>query len=336
MNIPIQIERLSKTPKYLQISEAIIDSIKSGDLEKGSKLPSINQICHDNQLARETVVKAFNQLKQIGIIDSVHGKGFYVSSTNTETINRVFVLFDTFTAYKETLFYGIKESLGPNAILDIYFHHFNYEVFQNTINSRIGNYTSYIILPINHEMISRALAPVPKEKLFLLDIYPKDLKQDYVGIYQDFGNDIIDTLASIHDRILKYKSFSLIFRNTITDLPEELKDGFMEYCSENRISYRITTEKATSEIRRGEAYIVIDDDDLVTLVESALNRGFAIGKDVGIISYNDAPLKRVVGNGISVISTDFRQMGFDIAKMIKDNHRFAKRNKTTFINRGSF
>lgn len=337
METPIQIKNGSKTPKYLQISDSIITSIKSGILEKGAKLPSINQICADNQLARETVVKAFHQLKQKGLIASVHGKGFYVSSTNTKTVNRVFVFFDTLTSYKETLFYGIKEAFGPNTVLDIYFHHFNYEVFCNTIASHIGNYTSYIVLPINHRNIHKALSPIPEDKRFLIDIYPKYLNNDFIGIYQDFKKDINETLLAINDRIRKYKTLNLIFRNTITDVPKELEEGFVTHCKKHNISYKVTYDKVSvSSIKKGQGFIVIDDEDLVTLVETASGKGLKIGEEIGIISYNDAPLKRVVGHGISVISTDFRAMGIGIANMIQRNQRAAIRNKTTFINRRSF
>lgn len=336
METLIEIEKSSKTPKYIQISESIIDSIKNGELVKGAKLPSINEICNDNQLARETVVKAFNQLKRTGLIASVQGKGFYISSTNIKTINRVFVLFDTFTSYKETLFHGIKEVFGPNTVLDIYFHHFNYEVFKNTIATHIGNYTSYIVLPVNHKKINAALKPIPEDRLYLLDIYPNYLKQEFTGIYQDFSNDVKETLTSIDEQIRKYNSFSLIFRNTITDLPKDLEDSFVNYCKNHKINYLVSYDKVSKDIHKGDAYIVIDDEDLVTLVESAKNQNLKIGRDVGIISYNDTPLKKVVGNGISVISTDFNQMGKGIAQMIKDNNRTAIRNKTTFVNRGSF
>ena len=332
----IKIEPFSETPKYLQISESIINSIKNGKLERGSKLPSINQICVENQLARETVVKAFQQLKQKGLISSVHGKGFYVSSTNTKTEKQIFIFFDTFTSYKETLFYGIKEAFGANTILDIYFHHFNYEVFRNTISSHIGKYTFYIILPINHRSINSALQPIPSEKLYLIDIFPKHLKSDFVGIYQDFRLDMVETLSAISNKIKRYNSFHLIFRNTITDLPEELKIGFENYCRKSSINYSVTEEKAPKKIKKGQAFIVIDDEDLVSLVESANRQGLKIGVDIGVISYNDAPLKRVVGHGISVISTDFRAMGIGIAQMIKSNNRTSIRNKSTFIHRGSF
>ena len=81
---------------------------------------------------------------------------------------------------------------------------------------------------------------------------------------------------------------------------------------------------------------MIDDDDLVTLVETANKMKLKLGKDIGIISYNDTPLKKVVGKGISVISTDFSEMGKGIVKMIKQNNRIAIKNKTTFVNRESF
>jgi len=336
LSATIQVDRFSKTPKYIQINESIIDAIKSGKLAKGSKLPSINNICSENLLARETVVKAFNQLKEKGIITSVHGKGFFISSTNTKTVNRIFVLFDTFTSYKETLFYSIKEAFGSNTILDIYFHHFNYEVFKNTIATHIGNYTNYIILPIDHIKISSALTPIPKEKLYLLDIKPNYLKSQFVGIYQDFEQDVIETLASIENQIKKYKSITLIFRNTITNPPKELENGFVKFCSDHKISYDISYERMSDDIKIGQSYIVIDDADLVKLVEAAQFKGYEIGKDVGIISYNDTPLKKVVGKGISVISTDFTLMGKQIAEMIHTRNRKAIRNKTTFVDRGSF
>lgn len=336
MSAPIQIEQLSKTPKYIQISESIIDSIKAGKLRKGSKLPSINQICTEHSLARETVVKAFNQLRKIGLVTSVQGKGFFISSTNTKTTHRVFVLFDTFTSYKETLYFAIKKAFGPNTILDIYFHHFNFEVFKNTIATHIGNYSSYIILPMNHKKVSIALKPIPRERLFLLDIKPTHLNFEFVGVYQDFSNDISNVFSSIDSQIGKYKSLKLIFRNTITDLPKELENGFRQYCSTHNISHEVHYEKFSVDIKKGDAYIVIDDADLVSLVEATQLANYEIGKDIGIISYNETALKKVIGNGISVISTDFKLMGEDIVEMINQDNHSAIRNKTNYIDRGSF
>ena len=45
------------------------------------------------------------------------------------------------------------------------------------------------------------------------------------------------------------------------------------------------------------------------VVEKGKHQKLKIGADFGIISYNETPLKKVVENGITAISTDFDAMG---------------------------
>ncbi|MBV5334125.1 hypothetical protein JZU57_02665, partial [bacterium] len=54
---------------------------------------------------------------------------------------------------------------------------------------------------------------------------------------------------------------------------------------------------------------MIDDTDLVAAVEMARSAGLELGKDMGILSYNESPVKRVIDKGITVISTDFAEQG---------------------------
>ena len=61
------------------------------------------------------------------------------------------------------------------------------------------------------------------------------------------------------------------------------------------------------------------DNDLVVLIERLLESKLKVGKDVGVISYNETPLKRIILNGITTISTDFEAMGAETAKIIKEN-----------------
>ena len=46
-----------------------------------------------------------------------------------------------------------------------------------------------------------------------------------------------------------------------------------------------------------------------------------VGKDVGIISYNETPWKQFILDGITTISTDFEKMGTMTAEMILNNQR---------------
>ena len=76
------LQKDSGIPKYKQIVGAIEDAIVEGVLKKGDKLPSLNAIKNKHSLSRDTVLTAFNELKNRGIIHSVVGKGYYVSTKN--------------------------------------------------------------------------------------------------------------------------------------------------------------------------------------------------------------------------------------------------------------
>jgi DNA-binding LacI/PurR family transcriptional regulator len=57
--------------------------------------------------------------------------------------------------------------------------------------------------------------------------------------------------------------------------------------------------------------------------------------DIGIISYNDTPLKKVVANGITTISTDFVAMGKTLAQLVMSKKRTQLENSSSLIVRGS-
>ena len=84
-----KISKDSPTPKYLQVVNLILEDIEKGKLKVGDRIPSINETSFDLLLSRDTVEKAYNELRDRGIISSVRGKGFYISSTKMEHKMRV-------------------------------------------------------------------------------------------------------------------------------------------------------------------------------------------------------------------------------------------------------
>ena len=65
----IQIDDTLGIPKYRQIINSIYQGIINGNLKIGDKIPSLNQICKEFDLSRDTVMVAFNELKAKGIIN---------------------------------------------------------------------------------------------------------------------------------------------------------------------------------------------------------------------------------------------------------------------------
>jgi DNA-binding LacI/PurR family transcriptional regulator len=64
-------------------------------------------------------------------------------------------------------------------------------------------------------------------------------------------------------------------------------------------------------------------------------KDLTLGQDVGLISYNETPIKRLLFEGISTISTDFVKMGEMAADLVKSNARKKIENPFSFIHRSS-
>ncbi len=328
----IFIDPRSSIPKYKQIIESVYIGIEKRTLKKGDKVPSINQICLDYNLSRDTVMLAFNSLKEQGILLSRPGKGYYIDSIEIHNQEKIFVLFDELNAFKEDLYNSLITHLKGKANVEVYFHHFNYKVYKNLISESIGNYTSYIIMPATFENTSNLISKIPKEKVFILDRLKPDLK-NYSVVYQDFELDFYDALVEGMPYLQKYRK--LIFVNPGGKEPVERVAGFKSFCVEN--NFQFAEIKSLQGIKPSiyEAYFLISDDDLVELVKIAKYYKMKLGKKFGIVSFNDTKLKEVVAGGITTISTDFKEMGKTLANMLLDRKKEQVRNTSRIIIRNS-
>lgn len=328
----IQIDDSIGIPKYRQIINSIYTAISIGELKLGDKIPSLNQICVEFELSRDTVMVAFNELKAKGIINSIPGKGYYINSVEINLDQRIFVLFDELNAFKEDLYTSVLNSLDAKSSVDIYFHHFNYQVFKDLITESIGKYTSYVIMPATFDETVDVISKIPKEKVYILDRLKADLL-DYPVVYQDFEQDVYDALMDGFDLLQKYTKLIMIFPGGKE--PEGRMIGFQRFCKEKGFQFEIIRNVLNKEMKRGEAYFVPSDRNLVRLVKMAAEKNLELGKDVGIVSFNDTVLKEVVSGGITTISTDFQLMGQTLARMIQERSTEKIRNRSSLIRRNS-
>lgn len=328
----IQIDDSLGVPKYRQIINSVYTAISLGELKMGDKIASLNQICTEFELSRDTVMVAFNELKAKGIINSIPGKGYYINSVEINLDQKIFVLFDELNAFKEDLYTSFLNSLDTKASVDIYFHHFNYQVFKDLISESVGKYTGYVIMPATFDYSADIIGKLPKDKIYILDRLKEDIS-DYPVVYQDFEMDVYDALVDGLDLLQKYTKLIMIFPGGKE--PEGRMLGFQRFCTEKGFESEIIRNALNKEMKRGEAYFVPSDRDLVRLVKMAAEKNLSLGKDVGIVSFNDTVLKEVVAGGITTISTDFKLMGQTLARMIKDRSLEKNRNQSSLIRRNS-
>ena len=285
-----------------------------------------------HSLSRDTVLMAFNDLKNRGIIHSVVGKGYYVSTEDVLVKRKVFLLFDELNSFKEDLYNSFLQNLTNNVQVDIFFHHFNIAVFKKLISDNIGNYSSYVIMPANLKDVKSTIENLSSDKVYLLDQINDALKK-YPAIFQNFEKDTFNGLSSGLNKLVNYKKIVLLFSKE--KQPQGILRGFELFCKTNSLNYEIidTLEKRTP--KKGEVYIVLDDENLIRIIKKIKKVQFVLTKDIGIISFNDTILKEVVENGITTISTDFKLMGKRLAEMILTNEQLKIENPSKLILRNS-
>ena len=118
----------------------------------------------------------------------------------------------------------------------------------------------------------------------------------------------------------KYAAIKLVFPKK-SHHPKEIKNGFFNFCCKYGYNSSIIEDVENEKMEKHTVYINLEDEGLVSLIKQVKNNDFVIGEDIGIISYNDTPLKEVLLDGITVISTDFDKLGEHAANMVLKKER---------------
>ena len=296
--------------KFQQLIDCVNDAISQNVLKAGDILPSVNQVCKENSLSRDTVFKAYAELKNRGIIESVPNRGYFISQATT----KVFLFLDTFKAYKEVLYGSFRENLPDNVAVDLHFHHYNIDLFEKIIKESIGKYTKYVIMNFDHPRVKETISLIPTQKLLIID-WDVNCADEHSSVFQDFGQPVYDCFSENINLIRKYDSFIYLYPE-FTYHPVESIKYFKNFSTEFSINHNILKEFKKLNIQKGELYLLVSDRTLAKVLDQCEQKGLVPGEDVGIISYNETPMKKYVKNGITVLSTDFELMGQKAAEFV--------------------
>jgi DNA-binding transcriptional regulator YhcF (GntR family) len=317
----INIDYLSATPKYMQLANSVIKAIHEEKIGKDDLLPSINELSFEFEISRDTAEKGYKYLKQIGILGSVPGKGYFVKSTEVNQPLKIFLLFNKLSAHKKIVYDAFVKTLADMASIDFYVYNNDFTLFKRLIQNNKNEYTHYVIVPHfieGGENAADIINELPADKLLMLDKLIPGIKGAYAAVYENFEKDIYDALEQLRERLSRYHTIKMIFPE-YTYHPEEIIKGFKRFCHQYAFTSKVVHDISNEPIKEGEAYINLMEDDLVILIEKILATSMKPGKHVGVISYNETPLKKIILNGITTISTDFEFMGQKAAELILHN-----------------
>lgn len=307
-NKKLQLHITPSSTKVQHLTEALDKAISEGIYAPGTQLPSVNQISKEYNLSRDTVFKAFGELKKRGIVESTPAKGYHVANPNF----RILLLLDMYSPFKDVLYNAFRNALPKNYKVDLVFHHYNARLFEQFVLDSMGRYSAFIIMNFSDEVLHEVLRRLDTNKLLLLDLGDFE-KEGYNYIIQDFGSSVLTSLNEQKQLFTKYKR-AVVYHPKDSEHPKITLKYFKKFCRENALECLVADTFSDQWMEPGTLVFSIRQKELIEVIKSARQKGLKIGSDIGVLAYNDTPVYEILENGISVISTDFVEMGSKAAQ----------------------
>jgi DNA-binding transcriptional regulator YhcF (GntR family) len=331
-----KIQELADIPsfsKHEQLVKGIINAIDEKLLSKGDTLPSVNTMNKELGFAKETIVKAYSELKNRGIIESRNRLGYFIINEDTEQTLKVALMMYAYDTFQELFYTNFRNGLGDKVHLDVFFHHGNIEVFETMLGIIRGKYGMYVISPIPHPKSAALLQTIPLSKFIMFDRY-EPIEGEFNHITQEFEQSSYQALVALADTIRLFDEI-IFFYHPNSLIPIEILRSFKKFLKDFDIKGGIRAEYTVGSIEKGKVYFTLDNTDLYMMIKDAKIKNLVLGKDVGLLSHNDEPVKELIGDGITTFSTDFGLMGKKTAEYVLSREKIQETVPTVLIRRNS-
>ncbi|MDC6365895.1 GntR family transcriptional regulator [Flagellimonas amphidinii] len=303
--------------KHEILVQGIVETIGDEELLVGDRLPSINTMVKEVGYARKTIVRAYEELKVRGLVESKDKQGYFIVSQETGVVLRVALLLFAFQSFQEDFYNTFRNELGEKFQVDVFFHHNNISIFETMISNLKGKYGMYVIAPIQDDRLKPLLQTIPSNKLLLVDRY-LDLGSDYSYIAQEFENSTYGFLVKLLPEVKKYKQMILLFNPKTDYSPIEVRNAFEKFIEAHGVKGCVEEKYALGTLQTDTLYFVKSDSTLWKFLKDCTRKKYVLGKDLGVVSYDDNVLKEIILGGITTMSIDFKEMAKIAANHVKN------------------
>ena len=187
VNLVAQIQSFTQQTitKQEKIVLGVTTCIQEDVLSYGDILPSVNKLSGTLGYARETVVKAYGELKERGLISSKQGLGYFVSNESVDQRLSIGLVLYGFQTFQQDFYNTFRKCLGENYHIDVFFHHNNLQMYESILNTIRGKYGMYVVAPIQSKQALTFLEDLPSDKLLVIDRY-QYINDQVSSISQEF------------------------------------------------------------------------------------------------------------------------------------------------------
>lgn len=228
-----ELEDISGYSKHEQLVQGVINAIDEKIIVRGDMLPSVNTMISELGFARETIMKAYRELKDRGIIEAKNRLGYYVANEDTDQTLKVALMMFGFDTFQEIFYQNFRNGLGDNVHLDVFFHHNNIEVFDTILNHIRGKYGMYVVSPIPHPKTKELLQSISLNKFLMYDRY-EPIEGDFNYVTQEFADSSYRIFTELAERLSDFDEF-LFFYQPNSMIPFEILKAFKKFLKDYNI-----------------------------------------------------------------------------------------------------
>lgn len=315
-----ELKKFKDLSKHEQLIDGIFNAIDDKILRKGDQLPSINQMIENIGFARKTIVKAYDELKERGIIGSKSFIGYFLVSEETNRKLRIALILFSFRPFQEVFYNTFREKLGKKVELEVFFHHNNVDTLMKMLTNVSNKYSKYVVAAIEDDDIKQKLESFSGDKLILIDRSLEKMSNHCSSVIQVFEEPTRRVLEEVLILINKYKKF-VLFYTSKQDYPPGILTAFLSFVKENQIEAEVVDRYESGILEKNTAYLVINDSDLWSLLKDCAENHLSVGRDIGILSHNDSTIKEIIFGGITTFSTNFEEMAAKTAELVLSNKK---------------
>ncbi len=328
-----ELEELPLLSKNEQLVNGVINAIDEKILIQGSRLPSVKNMAEKIKFAPKTVAKAYKNLKDKGLIESRDRLGFFVVNEDTIQVAKVALLMYAFHPFQEVFYNAFRETLGDNIQVDVFFHHSNMDLFETILGNIKGQYGMYVVAPIPDKRTKKLLTNFSPSQLLLVDRY-EEIGARYSYVTQEFELATYTALEALKPQIANYEEIILFYKPN-SDYPIEVLRAFKKFITNENLNGQVKETYVPGNLKKRTIYFTIGDGDLWKILKDCQIQNYELGKDIGVFSNNDGPVKEIISGGITTFSTNFELMAEQAAQFVLDRKPVNKTIPTKLTRRNS-
>lgn len=299
-------------PKFKVIFDALRESVISGEYREGARLPSEAELVRRFGVARMTIVKAFKELEQIGLVVRRPGSGTFVAPTSQE--NRLYGLLIPElgqTEIFEPICQGMTQYRSDSKVSLLWGNSFikseqNEVVARELCEEFIRQHVSGVffapleLVPAKDEVNKMVVAALDKARIpvVLLDrcinSYPARAEYDLVGI----DNRRTAYGATMHLVGCGAKRIAFLGKRLSASTVDARIAGYREalfdsdlHRSENLVTRGDpgdeTLLRSLLKKHRPDAFLCANDHTAATLMKTLIGLGIQIPEEVRIVGIDD-------------------------------------------------